>query len=162
LTWSREYWQSPQILLAKLTEILRKKCMRYWGLKGGRLLKIVKLHQTGPLKPHSLVEATRPGGEMADAGGLNPPDFKRSYGFESRPGHFSGFFCQPEMWSWFRRFGLVVLFFDFISSAWVCPLIVHTTWSNSFVGGSLASRLVGVSVASIGSPDSGGPAKLGQ
>ncbi len=26
---------------------------------------------------------------MADAGGLNPPDWKRSYGFESRPGHLN-------------------------------------------------------------------------
>jgi hypothetical protein len=27
---------------------------------------------------------------MADAEGLNPSDFKRSYGFESRPGHCWG------------------------------------------------------------------------
>jgi hypothetical protein len=53
-------------------------------------VKIANPRQTrtlAPLKPHSLVAATRPGGGMADAGGLNPPDWKRSYGFESRPGH---------------------------------------------------------------------------
>ncbi len=32
---------------------------------------------------------------MADAGGLNPPDWKRSYGFESRPGHM---LAQASVW----------------------------------------------------------------
>ena len=33
------------------------------------------------------LSTARPGGEMADAEGLNPSDSKGSYGFDPRPGH---------------------------------------------------------------------------